>query len=252
MTATPLSETRIPDPPAPRYELEGWRRDFGVVAGVTGRERSFALRQRDGGEPGPVDPAAWDDLLEVLGPGFAAAAAGQQVHGAALATHREPTGRLAILPGVDGHVTNRPGLLLGVTLADCVPVYVVHPVSGTMALLHAGWRGTAAGILEGGIEAVCKVAAAPPQELIMHCGVGICGVCYQVGSEVLRAITGRGDRPGRLDLRRELAGRAGALGVARITTSLWCTAHDRDRFCSHRASGGADGRMVAYLGRPKA
>jgi copper oxidase (laccase) domain-containing protein len=38
--------------------------------------------------------------------------------------------------------------------------------------------------------------------------------------------------------------------VERVTRSPWCTAHDRDRFYSHRASAGADGRMLAYLGRP--
>jgi copper oxidase (laccase) domain-containing protein len=55
-----------------------------------------------------------------------------------------------------------------------------------------------------------------------------------------------------LDLRAVLARQGRELGIAEITVSPWCSAHHRDRFFSHRASGGRDGRMVAYVGRPKA
>jgi copper oxidase (laccase) domain-containing protein len=54
-----------------------------------------------------------------------------------------------------------------------------------------------------------------------------------------------------LDLRAVLARQARELGIEDVSISPWCSAHDRDRFFSHRASGGRDGRMVAYLGRPK-
>jgi len=54
-----------------------------------------------------------------------------------------------------------------------------------------------------------------------------------------------------LDLRAVLARQARELGIEDVSVSPWCSAHDRDRFFSHRASGGGDGRMVAYLGRPK-
>ena len=52
-----------------------------------------------------------------------------------------------------------------------------------------------------------------------------------------------------LDLRTILTQQARALGIEQITVSPWCSAEERDRFFSHRASGGRDGRMVAYLGR---
>jgi copper oxidase (laccase) domain-containing protein len=84
----------------------------------------------------------------------------------------------------------------------------------------------------------------------MHCGVAICGRCYEVGSEVFQALelpvpaTGRG----LLDLRPVLERQARALGVARVSLSDFCSAHDAAHFFSHRASQGADGRMVAYLG----
>ncbi|HEX6863442.1 MAG TPA: laccase domain-containing protein, partial [Thermoanaerobaculia bacterium] len=74
-----------------------------------------------------------------------------------------------------------------------------------------------------------------------------------VGSEVMTAcgLPHPGGGPWHADLRAVLAEQAVALGVERITVSGWCSAHDRDRFYSHRASRGADGRMVAYLGMPR-
>jgi len=87
----------------------------------------------------------------------------------------------------------------------------------------------------------------------MHCGVGICGACYEVGPEVLpRFDAGTDAGPQRLDLRAVLVAQAHRLGVGEVSVSPWCSAHDHDRFFSHRASGGHDGRMVAYLGRPLA
>jgi len=53
-----------------------------------------------------------------------------------------------------------------------------------------------------------------------------------------------------LDLRTILAAQAIELGIGAVTVSPWCTAHDRERFFSHRASAGAAGRQVAYVGRP--
>jgi copper oxidase (laccase) domain-containing protein len=57
-----------------------------------------------------------------------------------------------------------------------------------------------------------------------------------------------GPGPWHADLRAVIADRARALGVRSVSTSQWCSAHDRPLFYSHRASGGKDGRMVAYLG----
>ncbi len=59
-----------------------------------------------------------------------------------------------------------------------------------------------------------------------------------------------GDGPHHLDLRRRLAEEAETLGVREPSISPWCSAHDRSLFFSRRASGGVDGRMVAFLGLP--
>ena len=120
------------------------------------------------------------------------------------------------------------------------------------ALLHAGWRGAAGGILRRGLEQLLTVSGAAPADVLMHCGVGICGACYEVGAEVMLGCGLPADGPGpwHLDLRQHLAREAGQLGVPAGTRSGWCTAHDRPSFYSYRASGGTDGRMVAYLGIP--
>src|SRR5262249_11209451 len=96
------------------------------------------------------------------------------------------------------------------------------------------------------------VSGAAVSDIIMHCGVGICGSCYEVGSEVMDGcgVAYSGAGPFHLDLRRRLVDEAQTQGVRTITTSEWCSAHDRERFYSHRRSNAADGRMVAYLGMP--
>lgn len=239
--------------PVPRFLLDDWRERYGIVAGITGRG--------DAGDRG-FDLGLWTDAAvgDVMGrwrqfrsaePGFPAVVLGTQVHGREVAWHDRVSGWLQV-DGVDGHATASPGLLLAVTLADCIPIYLAAPKQRALALLHSGWRGTAAGILERGAELLCERAGAGPADLVMHCGVGICGECYEVGPEVLEGVGLRGDGrgPWMLDLRERLADRASRLGIGEITTSTWCSAHHRPLFYSHRASGGTDGRMVAYLGMP--
>ena len=238
--------------PVPRYEIPGWRERYGVVAGITGR----------GGGPGAgFDLGLWDTspVGETMSrwlafrramQGFSAVVLGNQVHGVQVMTIDAGLGWIQV-EGIDGWITTAPGILLTVTIADCIPVYLVVP-GRAVALLHAGWRGTAGGILERGVTRLTGATGVPPSEFVMHCGVGICGDCYEVGSEVMEGcgVAASGPGPFHLDLRRRLADQARSLGLADITTSEWCSAHDRERFYSHRRSGGADGRMVAYLGMP--
>ena len=81
--------------------------------------------------------------------GFDAVVLGHQVHGIEVEGVGPARGWVQI-EGVDGWVTTSPGVLLTVTVADCIPVYLVVPGRG-VALLHAGWRGTAGGILKVGL-----------------------------------------------------------------------------------------------------
>jgi polyphenol oxidase len=244
MTEAPLGG------PVPRFEVPGWRERFGVVAGITGRGegegRGFDLGLSTDAPVGET-LGRWR-AFRTAEPGFELITLGYQVHGAEIIEAGAGRGWLQV-DGVDGWLTTAPGTLLTVTVADCIPIYLVAPGRG-VALLHAGWRGTAAGILERGIDRLAAATKVHPCDIIMHCGVGICGPCYEVGSEVMLGVGEAADGPGpwHLDLRAHLAARAQRLGLADVTVSSWCSAHHRDRFYSHRASRGADGRMVSYLG----
>jgi len=236
----------------PLYDLTDWHPHH-VIAGITGRGadpgRGFDLGLWSEAPVGEV-MSRWRAFRRAL-PGFDAVVLGNQVHGVVVETVGAGRGWIQI-DGIDGWVTTARGVLLTVTVADCVPVYLVVPNRG-VALLHAGWRGTAGGILQVGADRLLSATGAAPSDITMHCGVGICGLCYEVGSEVITGcgLPADGSGPWHLDLRRHLAATADGLGIRTVTVSGWCSAHDRHSFYSHRASRGADGRMVAYLGLPR-
>ena len=236
----------------PRLELRAWKDRFGLTAGITTRGRSgdYSLGLWSGTEPVGRAMERWGAFRQVFAPGFTALVLGRQVHGREVRWQGPGAEGWLLLDGCDGHATREAGVLLAVSVADCVPVYLTDPASGAVALLHAGWRGTAAGILEAGIALLAERAPALRENIVLHCGVSICGMCYEVGPEVVLEVTGgRVEKSERLDLRAELTRRAGVAGVREVTVSPYCAAHDADRFHSHRASGGRGGRMIAYLGR---
>lgn len=246
-----LAETAGVAVGVPWFEIPGWRGEFGVIAGVTGRGDPKA--PFDLGLAGTAPIGAVLERWRAIGrafPGIQGIVVGRQVHGTRVLWHDGVTD-LSIREGADGHATRTAGILLAVSLADCVPVYLVDPVARAVALLHSGWRGTAGRILAAGVAALRAQAGSAPQDLVMHAGVGICGACYEVGTEVASAC-GRpsAGSPTWLDLRALIAEQAMAEGIRRVSVSTECSAHHRGRFMSHRASGGRDGRMVALLGFP--
>lgn len=157
----------------------------------------------------------------------------RQVHGTRLVEHPRADGPVE----ADGHVVREPGLAVQVFTADCLPVAVAGPKG--VAMLHAGWRGLAGGILTAGVEAVEATSAA------IGPGIGPC--CYEVGDEVLEAFSdlGEGIADGRmLDLaevaRRQLA----AAGVGQIEAAGLCTSCEAELFFSHRRNEGRTGRQA--------
>jgi len=247
-----LREQPVGDSAVPRMELHEWAERYGVVAGITTRGRGFSLGLWSEENVGQV-MSRWRAFRAAFRSAFPALILAHQVHGTLVQWHRQTADGWLILDGIDGHATGTRGMLLTITVADCVPVYLTVPHKQAVALLHAGWRGAAGRILERGVELVRREAFVRASEIVMHCGVGICGECYEVGSEVLTQFSGRPETaPGHVDLRAVLMQQARALGLTEISTSPWCSAHHREQFFSHRASGGRDGRMVAYLGLPRA
>ncbi|MFQ5747301.1 MAG: polyphenol oxidase family protein [Gemmatimonadota bacterium] len=181
--------------------------------------------------------------------GFPAIRYLDQVHGSEVLEVSAGAAGTRSVGRADGLLTADPEVLLGITVADCVPVFLVDPGRRHLALLHAGWRGVAAGILERGLAALESLGSAAAS-LRCHLGPAICGRCYEVGPEVLIALGRRSDGARTVDLRDELARRARDRGVATagITRSAWCTRCGGGRFASHRGQGASAGRMVAFLG----
>jgi len=240
-----LAETPAGDAAVPRLELAEWAQRYGLVAGITTRPLSLGLWSD---EPVGQVIGRWRAFRTAFGARFPSIVLAHQVHGTDVHWHESlPEGWL-ILDGIDGHATAERGALLTVTVADCIPVYLAVPQKGAIALVHAGWRGTSDGVLEQAVELLKWRGFAKGRDIVMHCGVGICGGCYEVGSEVAVrfGLTGTVQ----LDLREVLTRQARSLGIDEITISPWCSVEGRDRFFSHRGSRGRDGRMVAYLGRP--
>jgi hypothetical protein len=140
------------------------------------------------------------------------------------------------LPKVDGHVTAERGVALLVLVADCLPVALVS--HERVAMLHCGWRGLAAGIIESALarlESPVTAAIGP--------GIGPC--CYEVGHEVLDAFSELdGVAEGRmLDLEAVARRKLEAGGVERIGSTGLCTSCRSDLFFSHRRDGGVTGRQ---------
>jgi polyphenol oxidase len=176
---------------------------------------------------------------------------GLQVHKADIAVHgsrQEPSPFAepgAALEEVDGHVVRRPGLAPLVLTADCLPVALAGP--GGVAMLHCGWRGLAAGIVDRGATMVEATSAA------IGPGIGPC--CYEVGPEVIAAFAnlGEGIADGRMldlpEVARRLLARA---GVAEVESAGLCTSCDPELFFSHRRDQGRTGRMgnLAWIEAP--
>ena len=232
-----------------RLVHEDWQdTDSGIVAGITTRvgAPSFGLA----GSAHAVQPLdSYRDLAHELGMDGVSIVI--QVHGVSVVhVPAPPPPAVACFGRADGLVTAGERSLLAVTAADCVPIYLYDPSRRAIGLLHAGWRGAAAGILGAGLKALGECFGSSTSDLLVHLGPSISGVRYEVGPEVLGAFGVESTAPAGLDLRDHLVEQALEAGVPveRISRSGWCTATHSDLLHSHRASAGAAGRMAAYIG----
>ena len=241
----------LTDAPVPYRPVSRWTDRFPwITAGMTHRgtgDSPFDLRLFGNAAP-PAAGRRWRALLTATG--FPGAAHARQVHGTRIVVHAAlHEGLHAGGKPADGHGTSAGGVLLGVTVADCVPVYLVDPEHRAVALLHAGWRGTAAGIVEAGVATLATRFGTRPTDLHLHLGPAICGDCYEVGPEVFRALgLSEPSGPEPVDVRAVLTGQAHALGVrhGRVSVSGACTLCGDGGYFSHRR--GDRERQVAFLG----
>jgi len=187
--------------------------------------------------------------------GLAGLARGRQVHGTVV--RRVGAGEAPLeqspawevphgesLVEADGHATALPGLGALALTAHGLPVALGSV--GAVAMLHAGWRGLAAGVLEEGVGAMRDLGAG--EEIVAVIGPGAGACCYEVGAEVHAALGSGGSAAGHIDLHAIARERLLAAGVGRVRDPGICTICDL-AFFSHRREGARAGRQagVAWL-----
>lgn len=173
------------------------------------------------------------------------------VHGAAVAKIVEPQESVR---GVDALVTDRPGIALFATYADCYPIVLWDPVHRAAGLAHAGWRGTEAGVARAAVEVMQDAYGSDPKDMIAGIGPGICGRCYEVGEEVATRFdatfvtrkTKKDDGKFLLDLAAANAAQLRETGVGEVVVLGLCT-KETDYLPSHRRepNGTRFGAIVA-------
>ncbi|MDX9740045.1 MAG: peptidoglycan editing factor PgeF [Gammaproteobacteria bacterium] len=160
-------------------------------------------------------------------------------------------------PGIEADAchTHVAGRVCAVLTADCLPILLCSRDGGSVAAIHAGWRGLLHGVIE---ETVARMGV-PPDRLIAWIGPGIGPEAFEVGEDVRDAFAGCADdvddffapsARGRwlADLAGLARGRLRACGVRRVDGGSWCTASEAERFYSYRREG-VTGRMATLIWR---
>lgn len=153
----------------------------------------------------------------------------------------------------DGSFTEMLGTVCAVLTADCLPVALCDRQGTRVAMVHAGWRGLCAGVIEAGVLAL----RVPGDELLAWLGPAIGPDAYEVGEEVRTAFVAhdpeaasafRECAPGKwlADMYALARQRLAAMGVTAVSGSGFCTYRERERFFSYRRDG-ATGRMASLI-----
>jgi YfiH family protein len=138
----------------------------------------------------------------------------------------------------DGMITDRPGLLLAIATADCVPVLLARRDAREVAALHVGWRGALAGMVDA-FAALVRARGGDPVDWIAAPGPAAHACCYEVGQDVIDAFVERQDlapgfvapRPRRLDLPAIVRRQLERAGIGTVAARGECT------MCHTRADG---------------
>lgn len=187
----------------------------------------------------------------------------EQVHGAVV--HVASDGHVAptdARPEADATVSNRPGQVLTVQAADCVPILLADATTGAVAAVHSGWRGVAANVTSATVRALEREFGTRPSEIVAAVGPSIGACCYEVGEELRTRFSEAGigeseirrwfslkNGRWRLDLWQAVADQLAACGIRRdnIHVAGVCTASNLAWFPSYRAEGPGTGRLVAAI-----
>jgi YfiH family protein len=159
----------------------------------------------------------------------------------------------------DAVITGEKGLLIGVRVADCVPVLVHDPVRNIVAAVHAGWRGTAQEILKKTVIMMTDTFNSDPHDIQMAIGPCIGQCCYEVDGDVCRSVgkaTGEGayfrSKGDKFHVDLSEANRLQAMGLGVPANNIWksdeCTHCLPDKYFSYRYMRGGIGRQGGFIG----
>lgn len=193
---------------------------------------------------------------------------GWQVHGTAVRVVQNTEDARNDTENCDALTTRAAGILLGVKTADCVPLLLGDARTGAVAAIHAGWRGTVAGIVSHTLERMKQEYETRAEDLRVAIGPSARRCCYEVGSEVIKAfreslpgmehlITATREGHALIDLQKANHALLVAAGVApeQIHIAPLCTMCRTDLFFSYRREKslyGRVGRLMAVVGRAHA
>ncbi len=182
-----------------------------------------------------------------------------QVHGARVLVVDGPRGDQPP-PKADALLTNRPGVVLFMRFADCVPILLHDPVRGVVGVVHAGWRGTVAGVARRAVEVMVEEFGSNPADVRAALGPSVGPDHYPVGEEVVeqveqafgpaaKTLLTRVNGQVHLDLWAANERALRRAGVRSVEVAAVCTACHVEDWYSHRGEQGKTGRFGALIAR---
>jgi hypothetical protein len=147
----------------------------------------------------------------------------------------------------DALVTRTQGVAVSVRTADCFPILLADPETRAVAAIHAGWRGTAAGVVRASLDRMRTEFGTDPKNVFAAIGPGIGGCCYEVGVEVARqfGMTAAGNLDLAVENKKQLI--VAGLQPDRIERVGGCTFCHPAQFFSWRRDHDRAGRMISFI-----
>jgi polyphenol oxidase len=244
------------------YSVDWYHDSLGGIIGAVALLRSKLLQAAGFSHAFPERGATDAELAQELGlpPGSPSGIVqARQVHGGDVVEISE-AGEAGDAPGREadalvGRASAGGALVVvGVRVADCVPILVADEARGDVAAIHAGWRGVVCGVVRAGVERL-----GPARQLVAAIGPSIGPCCFEVGRDVAEQIAQASHgapviarvagEKAYVDLRAAVRAQLAALGLeeGRIEDVPGCTKHEPARFHSFRRDGARSGRLLSAI-----
>lgn len=206
-------------------------------------------------------------FLEAIGAPEAEVVTARQTHSVQRCAVESPDQARAAQPDCDALLTRLTGVLLAIQTADCLPVLIADTKTGSVAAIHAGWRGTAGRITERTVADLMQTHGVNPRTSIAALGPAACAECYEVGEEVIERykkefgywrrllVNFKEGGKAHLDIRAANVQQLAFCGFSEdhIHVADYCTMHQNDLFFSYRKEGNRQassvGRLLSMIGR---